>query len=118
MRKTKNFNSQDTVVRTIVQIVEKLVCPRGRIRTLLSLVVLIDDPKLGAPPTLFSYYFKMISQFEKLVQNFKLKRVGGAPKDRQLTPLSRPSRLELCRQYTQQSSIYTCMHAMTKLNKP
>jgi len=29
----------------------------------------------------------MRSQFEKVVQNFELKRVGGAPKDYQLTPL-------------------------------
>ena len=29
----------------------------------------------------------MRSQFEKLVQNFKLKRVGGAHKGHQLTPL-------------------------------
>ena len=29
----------------------------------------------------------MRSQFEKLIQNFELKKVGGAPKDHQLTPL-------------------------------
>ena len=33
------------------------------------------------------YFFKIRSHFEKLVQNFELKRIGGAPKGHQLTPL-------------------------------
>ena len=36
----------------------------------------------------------MILQFEKLVQNFKLKRVGGASKGHQLTPLVKAYKIQ------------------------
>ena len=44
---------------------------------------------LDEPPTLFSLLtFQIKSHFGELVQNFELRRVGGAPKGYQLTPLT------------------------------
>ena len=53
----------------------------------------------------------MISQFEKLVQNFEVKRVGGAPKGHQLTPLKPPIIRSILATWS--SSLLNCSHCHT-----
>ena len=49
---------------------------------------------LGAPSTLFNLKFctnssKRDFNLKKIIQNFALKRIGGAPKDHQFAPLAK-----------------------------
>ena len=53
----------------------------------------------------------MISQFEKLVQNFEVKSVGGAPKGHQLTPLKPPIIRSILATWS--SSLLNCSHCHT-----
>ena len=61
----------------------------------------IIDPQVHIQPSLVQnlYYFpKVKSHFEKLLQNFELKRVGGVPKGPQFVPLGTnlPFIISLC----------------------
>ena len=50
-----------------------------------SVYILIYRVSIGDPIKILYYFFKIRSHFEKVVQNFELKRVGDAHKGYKLT---------------------------------